>query len=51
VNAGKVKVRVTGESYCKDYSADLAYYETLKLSAKVKPDTGRLVIFKLEEKV
>ena len=39
VNAGKVKVRAAGESYCKDYSVDLAYYETLKLSAKVKPDT------------
>ena len=37
VNAGQVRARIAGEYYDKKAGTDLAYYETIKLSATMKP--------------
>ena len=37
VNAGQVKAKMAGHSYYEKAKTDLAYYETIKLSATMKP--------------
>ena len=37
VNAGQIKAKIVGQPYYEKATTDLAYYETIKLSATMKP--------------